>query len=343
MKKITVKIFASITLGFFVITLIPRLFFFRFVEEIEISEIINSNTFGYGMAITSFLSFFGFFIIMNELVVKRIKKLNLAVNQVAQGDYDLYIQSKGRDEISTLTHHFNQMVNELKLKEKMNQEFLRNFAHEFKTPIATFKGYADLIISEEENINQIHEYAKIISDEAIRLTTLSKDMLFMSRIDSETLIKHQEPFDLSKQIKNITTFMQLDWESKNLNLEFDLEPVILSIDEAYTYHIISNIMSNAIKFSKPSGHISCSLKDQIDQFELIINDDGKGMDESELSHVFEPFYMADKAHNALGSGIGLTLVKRIVDHLNGNIQINSVKNEYTEIKINMPKKSENRM
>ena len=283
---------------------------------------------------TTTILLYGVFV--NKILIKRVKTLNDATKSVMQGDFNAKMEEKGQDELSTLIHNFNQMSNELKNNEYLSKEFVRNFSHELKTPLSAIKGYADLIIdgslTEEEQL----EYAHIISEESNRLSDLSKSMLLISLVDSSSIVQKDEPYNLAEQIRNVIQLTQLEWESKNINLDIDMDEVLIQSNKEFTYQIWQNLFTNAVEFSNKSDSISISLKENEDSVLFSISNPGK-LSKEEQDRIFDLFYVLNKSRNKKSTGIGLTLTKKIVDKLKGKVALSSENNRIT-FEIELPKK-----
>jgi len=274
-------------------------------------------------------------VVVNRLLIKRVKTLNAATKNVMQGDFSVCMEEQGQDELSTLIHNFNQMTNELKNNEYLNKEFVRNFSHELKTPLSAIKGYADLIkdgtLTNEEQV----EYANIISEESNRLSDLSKSMLLISLVDSSGIIQKDEPYNLAEQIRNVIQISQLEWESKNIDLDIDMDEVMVRSNKEFTYQIWQNLFANAVEFSNESEAISLSLKEKVDSVIFTISNPGI-LSKEDQERVFDLFYILNKSKNKKSTGIGLTLTKKIVDKLKGRVTLSSENNLIT-FQIELPK------
>ena len=274
-------------------------------------------------------------VVVNRLLIKRVKTLNAATKNVMQGDFSVCMEEQGQDELSTLIHNFNQMTNELKNNEYFNKEFVRNFSHELKTPLSAIKGYADLIkdgtLTNEEQV----EYANIISEESNRLSDLSKSMLLISLVDSSGIIQKDEPYNLAEQIRNVIQISQLEWESKNIDLDIDMDEVMVRSNKEFTYQIWQNLFANAVEFSNESEAISLSLKEKVDSVIFTISNPGI-LSKEDQERVFDLFYILNKSKNKKSTGIGLTLTKKIVDKLKGRVTLSSENNLIT-FQIELPK------
>ena len=264
---------------------------------------------------------------VHYLVVTRIRKLNNATKEVAKGNFDIKLNPKGRDELSELAESFNKMSAELKANEYLSKDFIRNVSHEFKTPISVIRAYGELLDAEADagKIDKavIKEYADIIVKESDRLTSMSKSIIQLSLLDSTTIIKKDDNFNPAEQIRDILRLMQVKWSDKNIILDLQLEEITITNNEQLLYQVCQNLISNAIKFSNEGGTLKISLAAHEQGFRFEIQDNGVGIKKEDKEQIFTHFFVADKSRNTEGSGLGLSIVKKIIDKLDGQITFES--------------------
>ncbi len=256
-------------------------------------------------------------------IVKPIKQLSKASKEVAKGNFDIYLYEKGDDEISQLCHDFNFMAKELKSIETLHKDFVSNVSHEFKTPITSIKGYASLIKKENMSMDQINEYSEIIIEESERLSLLSTNLLKLSELDSNIVTEHATEFKLDEQIRKSVLILEPLWFKKKISFDLELETVEITSDKDLLQEVWINLIQNAIKFSNPQGIIKIKLNKYDDVIKVFIEDYGSGIAEIDKGRIFERFYKGDKSHSKDGNGLGLVIVKKIVELLNGKIYFES--------------------
>ena len=318
MKKhsITVKIIFISFLVMFLSSFIPNILWRIFGHNVRPDEVSPTFILIGGIITVSFtLLLYSFFI--EQLLIKRVRKLNEATKNIMNGNFDTVIQDSRLDEVSELTNNFNKMVEELKGNEYLNKEFVRNFSHELKTPLSAIKGYAELIQSENLSENDKEEYSRIIISESSRLSNLSRNMLLISQIDHQVIIPKNDAFNLTELFRNVVQLQQIDWEKKNISFELDVEEVFLTSNKELLYQVFQNLLSNAVRFSDNQDTIFVSIK-QKDKVELSIKNKGD-LSQEELSRIFDLFYIKDKSRSSKSNGVGLTLTKKIVDKLEGSV------------------------
>lgn len=269
-------------------------------------------------------------------IIGPIEKLESATNKIANGDYNVKIETKAEDEIGKLINNFNSMANELKNIDYMQKDFINNVSHEFKTPITAIKGY--LTILKNENISQEErlEYIDIVLDEINRLSYLSTSILELSKLDNMNSFKDNEKFSLDEQIRKTVILLEKEWSKKNINLNMNLQSIYYYGKEEYLNQVWLNMINNAIKFSDENGIINISCNKNANEVIVVIEDFGCGMDEKTQKYLFNRFYKGDDSRNESGYGLGLAISKKIVELFNGSIKVESELNKYTRFIVKLP-------
>lgn len=279
-----------------------------------------------------------FIFLATRIVVKPIAKLSEAAKQVANGNLETMIPQKqrGHDEISELTDNFNLMISELAKNEYLHKDFVSNVSHEFKTPLASIQGYAELLampnLAEEKRL----EYASVITRQTKRLAKLSTDMLRLSELENEHLLVKKATFSLDEQIRDALLLLQNEWEQKKLILDIDLESARITGDKALLYQVWVNLIGNAIRYTDQNGKITIHLQTVGDKQQVTVQDTGIGMSPQQQARIFERFYRADESRNTGGTGLGLPIVKRIVELHQGEINVDSSLERGTIITVRLP-------
>jgi signal transduction histidine kinase len=338
MKKISTKIIGTLLLVFFFVSMIVRIVLV-FVEETTIPELIGTGGFFLAMISMGFCSLMLFAIGVDFILVRRIKKMNTAILDIEKGKYEIYVETKGQDEISTLAKNINLMAKELQANEYLNKDFARNVSHEFKTPLSSIKGYAELIEQGGLNAAEVTEYSEIIIHEIDRLAKLSHDLLQISLLDSVGIIKKEDTFAVDEQIRNVLQLTQLEWEGKNIEFDLDLEEITTQGNKELTFQIWQNLIVNAIKFTPENGKIVISLHEQ-NGIHFQITDNGIGISEDNQKQIFNQFFLSDKSRNQTGTGLGLSITKKIVEKLGGMISFESKLDVGTTFSVVLPEKNQ---
>ena len=333
MNKLSAKIIVIFLVSLFLSSLLPRMLIF--INNEGVQSTIRANEFLVGTLISSGVALLLFGSGINILIIKRIMKVSQATKKIAKGDYEVYLPSLGKDEISSLISNFNSMAQTLKANEYLHKDFIRNFSHEIKTPISSIKGYAELIEASESNPEN-KEYLRIIIDESSRLSRLSQSMLQLSQIDSAKIIKRDEPYKVAEQIRNIIQLHQQDWEHKNLEFNLQLDEIYCSLNKDWLHQLWQNLITNAIRFSKQDGVIDITLNEIENELIFKITDHGLGIADQDKESIFKLFFVADRSRSSQSSGLGLSICKTIVDKLEGNISFESEESFFTTFTVSFP-------
>jgi len=333
MKRLSIKIIVALVGVFFAVTTLLRRILLLGDHYPNFAKVASAGAF-VAMLLAGFLSLTAFAIVINLIIVKRIKKLNTAVKEIENGKYDIDVKIKGNDEIGTLRDNINSMAKELHANEYLSKNFVKNFSHELKTPLSSIKGYTELIADEKLTKDEVKEYSGIIIGQIDKLTSLSKSMLQLSLLDSSELVVKNKTFSVDEQIRNVLQLTQLSWEKKDIKFDLRLEDVSITGNKELTQQIWQNLISNAIKFSNIGGEIRIVLfKTERVHFE--IQDFGQGISEENKKNIFNQFYIADKSRNKSGSGLGLSIVQKILEKLDGEISFISKKDRGTSFYVSL--------
>ena len=267
-------------------------------------------------------------------VERPAKQITEAAEKLMQGDFDVRISHQSDvmvdqrwNEVITC---FNQMAEELGSVETLRTDFIANVSHEMKTPLAIMQNYGTLLqqpgLSEEKRI----EYAKGITDSSRRMADMMTNILKLNRLENQQIYSQTESFNLGEQL--CECFLQYEnvWEKKQIQIEIDIvEDVIVKADAELLSLVWNNLFSNAFKFTEPEGKVSVLLQTTETHAIVKVKDTGCGMTPEVGSHIFEKFYQGDTSHSTQGNGLGLALVKRVVDIIQGEIAVESVVGEGT--------------
>ena len=260
-----------------------------------------------------------------------------SLEKISNGDYKTKISSDNAGTFTTMIENFNNMATELENRKSLNEDFVNNFSHEFKTPISSIKGFANLLLEEDLSEEDKNKYLKIISEESARLTSLSEKALFLSKINIQSKIIDKEEYSLDNQIKKVVVLMEKDIKSKNLTVNIDSDKVSYHSNPEIIKQVWINLLSNAIKYSNDSGNIQIKLKQIGSNIVFTIQDDGIGIEKEKLKYIFNEYYQADESHKSKGVGLGLSIVKKILNLAEGTIEAFSESGKGTTFVIKLKK------
>ena len=264
-----------------------------------------------------------------KLMVDRpVKRITEAAEKIMQGDFSVRIQplhGAGVESFNQIIEAVNQMAQELSGTETLRTDFIANVSHELKTPLAVMGNYAAMLqcpgITEEEK----NEYARSISEAARRLAQLITNILKLNKLENQQIFPQTAEYDLGEQLCQSLLQFEDAWEKKDLSIETDIqEDVRIRSDAELLSLVWNNLISNAVKFTPEGGTIGVSLKSEDNDVVVSVSDTGCGIKPEVGQHIFEKFYQGDTSHATQGNGLGLALVKRVVDILDGQIGVQSV-------------------
>jgi len=285
-------------------------------------------TFGNVLLITFFSGTFDY-IRRKQMVEKPVRQILAAVDKIMQGDFSVRIEPvkdfAGETGFNEIIRCFNKMTAELEGTETLRTDFIANVSHELKTPLAVMGNYATMLqrpgITEEEK----NEYAKSISEAARRLAQLITNILKLNKLENQQIFPQHQEFDLGEQLRESLLQFEEVWEARDMEIETDIQDdVRIKSDPELLSLVWNNLISNALKFTADGGKIGVSLKSDGKTVIVQVRDTGCGMTPEVGQHIFEKFYQGDTSRATQGNGLGLALVKRVVDILCGEISVQSI-------------------
>lgn len=270
-------------------------------------------------------------------IVRPVREVKKAMHRVEKGDFSQRLEVTGfNGEIDELIESYNKMAQELGGIEMFRENFINSFSHEFKTPIVSIQGFAKQLKKENLSEEKKQEYIDIIISESKRLTNLSSNILMLSKLENQQIITDKTSFSLDEQIRNCILLLEKQWTAKDISFDIDMQEIQYTTNAEMLSQVWVNIIGNAIKFSPEGSSIRIKLFKEGDVITAEITDRGIGMDQQTISHIFERFYQGDRAHASEGNGLGLPLVKRIVELCNGNIRVESQYGKGTNFIVTLP-------
>ncbi|BBH19985.1 hypothetical protein Back11_13300 [Paenibacillus baekrokdamisoli] len=262
-----------------------------------------------------------------------------ALRRMSKGDFkvNLYKNRHMNGQFGQLVESINDMASELNQMEQMRQTFISNVSHEIQSPLTSIRGFARALQQEGLDTEQRHHYYSIIETESLRLSKLSDNLLKLTSLESDQHPFEPKPYRLDKQIRRVILACEPQWVEKNIRMDVDLGEVIITADEDLLSQVWTNLIGNSIKFTPNGGTISVDVTSLSDGegAKISISDNGTGISEEDLPHIFERFFIADKSRNRTvgGSGLGLSIAKRIIDMHHSDIQVSSKRDAGTTFTI----------
>lgn len=304
----------SISIAGIVMELLRRLDVPAFLPHV-VWAIIISTSIGWVIYYFFSIKFFG-----------PVMKLNRAMKDVAAGDYSVRLEQKRQlKEIQEIFSNFNLMAQELGTTEILQTDFVSNVSHEFKTPINAIEGYTTLLQGQEELTDAERKiYVEKILLNTKRISKLVGNMLLLSKLDNQVIQSKQKKFRLDEQIRQSIVMLEPAWEEKEIEFDVDMEDIEYIGNESLLHHVWDNLIGNAIKFSPKGGLITIGMQNVKGRVVFSIKDEGPGILEKDKGHIFDRFYQSDSSHKEEGNGLGLALVKQIINIQNGKIEVENL-------------------
>ncbi|MBQ7925764.1 MAG: HAMP domain-containing histidine kinase [Lachnospiraceae bacterium] len=268
-------------------------------------------------------------IVRRKITVSRpVKKITDAAQQMMQGDFSVRIspvyKMDGEDGFNKIIDCFNKMAEELSGTETLRTDFIANVSHELKTPLAVMQNYATMLQAPELSREKRVEYAKAITDASRRLADLISNILKLNKLENQQILLSITTYDLGEQLCECLLGFEDVWEKKNLEIETEIEDgIYIKTDQDMMTLVWNNLFSNAIKFTENDGKISLRLTTTEDTAIVQVSDTGCGISREVGAHMFDKFYQGDTSHATQGNGLGLALVKRIIDITGSDIFVES--------------------
>lgn len=267
------------------------------------------------------MELFTFF--FSKHLLKKVNILTSAINRVAGGDFSVTLDETHAAPLKEVVRDFNKMTKELRSVETLRCDFTNNFSHEFKTPIASINGFAQLLLDTEVSSEERQEYLHIIAEESARLTQLAEQTMMLSRLDSQQSVPDQKFYSLDEQLRQTAILLSPAWSEKNIALDIDMNPVSYYGNPALLSQLWINLLNNAVKFTPENGQISICARQQGEAILVSIQDSGCGIPEEQLPHIFQRYYQGNRSRSSAGLGLGLSIANRIVELCGGSIRVAS--------------------
>ncbi len=267
--------------------------------------------------------------IRRKFTVERpVKRITDAAEKIIKGDFSVRIDSEkklGSDEtFGRITDCFNKMAEELGSVETLRTDFIANVSHEMKTPLAVMQNYGTLLQTPNLSDEKRLEYAKGVTEASRRMADMMTNILKLNRLENQQIYPQITEFDLGEQLCECLLQYESFWEKSDIEIETDIaENVTVKADAELLGHVWNNLYSNAFKFTPEGGKVSVSLTATENHATVKVSDTGCGMSPEVGAHIFEKFYQGDTSHSVQGNGLGLALVKRVVDIMQGEIGVES--------------------
>lgn len=323
-RGVFTRITFIIVLGMFVLLTVSSLVTFGMSALVaKWMKVNEDNILVFGVIVLTMSVVFGFALSFaySAIMVKTSKPYLEALQRIAECDFSARIVDSSVFANFGIAQNFNNMAEQLESVETLREGFISDFSHEFKTPIVSIAGFAKLLKDPSLTDKQKDEFLEIIISESDRLVGLSESVLMLNRLDTQVIVN--EPYCLDEQLRQCVLAFDRQFREKNINLELNLEETEIDSNAKLLHQVWINLLSNALKFTPNGGaiEVACTKKDG--RCEVTVKDNGCGMSADVMKNIFNKFYQGDKSHTTVGNGLGLSIVKKIVELLNGSITVSS--------------------
>ncbi|MCD8189124.1 MAG: HAMP domain-containing histidine kinase [Clostridiales bacterium] len=259
-------------------------------------------------------------LLITYLPVRFVNKIIGGMYRLADGDFSVRIQTNLPGPGQNLTRAFNTLAEELGNTELLRSDFVNNFSHEMKTPIVSIRGFARLL--RKQPLTEVQaQYAQVIAEEAQRLSVMTEKILSLTKVENQTILTGAAPFDLSEQLRKSILLLMERIEAKGLELEADFPEVTVSGNAELLEQVWVNVLDNAVKFSPEGGTVAVSVRPGAEAVTVSVLNQAEPLPAEAQRRIFQKFYQADASHSGEGAGIGLSLVKKIVELHRGTVQV----------------------
>lgn len=256
-----------------------------------------------------------------------VDKILEATERIAAGDFTVQLETKhpyGKyDEYDLICENLNTMASELSKSEILKTDFISNVSHEIKTPLAVIQNYAMMLTSSSIDEQARKKYSEVLLGASTKLTNLVTNILKLNKLENQEIKNDFEKINLSDMLAEIIIGFEDIIDKKQLFIDTELEDVAIFSSYSYLEIVFNNLISNAIKFTDRGGRIGVSLKKEVECAVIKISDSGCGISAETGKHIFEKFYQGDTSHAGEGNGLGLALVKKVINKLGGGISVSS--------------------
>lgn len=267
--------------------------------------------------------------VQRKIMIERpVKKILAVTEELAKGNFKARAEDisaiPGRNEFDIIAENINKMAQELSGIETLRTDFVSNVSHEIKTPLSVIGNYSTMLQSPDLSQEKRMEYAGAISDATGRLSELITNILKLNKLENQQIYPEKETYDLGEQLAECIVGFEDIWEKKNIELDTDIEDDLeITADKELLSLVWNNLLSNAFKFTDEGGTVKVTARSAEGRVQVEVSDTGCGISEETGKHIFDKFYQGDTSHATKGNGLGLALVKRVIDICGADIAVKS--------------------
>lgn len=325
-------LFAFVILAFLIVTLLLAMGVGYLLIALGIIKVVGER---YLSPSTAFLSLSVNSLVLGAILsalaarypMEPLNRIITQMNRLASGDFKARLEFKGllgkHPEIREICDSFNTMAQELESTEMLRSDFINNFSHEFKTPIVSITGFAKLLKRADLSEEQRLEYISIIEAESVRLTSLATNILNLTKYENQSILTDVAEYNLSEQIRSCILALEGKWARKGVDFNLDFQEYLFWGNKEMMQHAWLNLVDNAIKFSPTGQTVEIRIREKGKRYVITISNRGEEIPPEKKNKIFRKFYQGDESHSAEGNGIGLALVKSVVELHQGSVGVSS--------------------
>lgn len=282
---------------------------------------------------------------MKNTYEEPLHKMAEATRKVSEGDFSVYVPTihtaDKLDYLDVMIMDFNKMVEELGSIETLKTDFVSNVSHEMKTPVAVIKNYAQLLRTGKASEEKRQEYIKGIEEAAAKLSSLISNILRLNKLEHQRIMPEAEVYDVCRQLCESVFLFEDALEEKGIELEADIEDMAMIAADTNLMELVwNNLLSNAVKFTERGGCVTIRQTSDERHVRVSVSDTGCGIAKESINHIFDKFYQGETSHSMEGNGLGLALVKRVLELMDGEIQITSEEGRGSTFLVTLPRAAE---
>ena len=279
-------------------------------------------------------------LLATKLPFRPVLELMEGMDKLAEGDFHTRVKARFWQQkhpgLSALTRSFNKMAEQLENTEMLRSDFINNFSHEFKTPIVSIAGFAKLLRRSNLTEGMREEYLAIIEEESLRLSYMATNVLNLTKIENQSILSDAVDYNVSEQLRSAVLLLEDEWTRKNLELMLDFDEFTVCASEELMKQVFINLLDNAMKFAPEGGVVRVEIYQNLQDTRVAVSNNGPMIQQEQIEKIFRKFYQADESRAAKGNGIGLAIVRRVMELHGGSVEVDSDEN-WTTFTVILPK------
>lgn len=259
--------------------------------------------------------------LLSRIILDPVNEIIDGMEHLSEGEFSTRIDLGKYEAMRNISDSFNKLARELESMEIMRSDFINDFTHELKTPIVSISALISLMKNENLSEEKRKHYLEVMDSEAKRLTEMTTNTLYLSRLETQEILTNKTEFNVSEQMRNAVLLLERKWDKKNISFLIDIPEIVILANEDMMMQVWVNLIDNAIKFSECGSVITLFADASDGVFSAGVENSGAEISESDRKLIFNKFYQCDKSRTTEGNGIGLSIVKHIITLHSGNITV----------------------